>query len=77
MMRLGVVPLLVRADALLRPRRQLDDDVLEAEVVVDRQQQVVHLEALLGELLLGDEDVRVVLREVAHAQQAVQAPDGS
>ena len=48
------------------------DDVLEAEVLVDREHQVVDLEALLHDLVLGDEDVRVVLREVAHAQQPVQ-----
>ena len=69
---LGLVPQLVRADALFRPRRELDEDVLEAEVVIDREHQIVDLEALLHDLIFGDEDVRVVLREVAHAQHAVQ-----
>ena len=44
----------------------------EAEILVDRQDLVVDLERFLGDLLLGDEDVRVVLREGAHAHQPVQ-----
>ena len=39
---------------------------------IDRQDQIVDLEDLLGDLLLGDEDVRVVLGEGAHAHQPVQ-----
>ena len=62
----------VGADALLGPGRELDEDVLEAEVLVDRQHQIVDLEAFLHDLIFGEEDVRVVLREVAHAQHAVQ-----
>ena len=46
--------------------------LLEAEIRIGRQDQVVDLQALGGELLLGAEDVRVVLREGAHAHQAVQ-----
>ncbi len=69
----GVIPGLVRADALLGPRRELDGQLAgEAEVLIGRQDQVVDLQALLGHLLLGAEDVRVVLREGAHAQQPVQ-----
>ena len=39
---------------------------------IDRQDEIVDLEHLLGDLLLGDEDVRVVLGEGAHAHQPVQ-----
>ena len=49
----------------------------EAEILVDRQDQVVDRERLVGDLLLGDEDVRVVLGEGAHAHQPVQRADGS
>ena len=69
----GVVPRRVGADALLRPGRKLHREVaLEAEVGVGRQDQVVDLEALLRHLLLGAEDVGVVLREGAHPHQPVQ-----
>ena len=67
-----LVPDLVRPDPLLRPRRQLDDHILEAEVAIDRQDHVVHLDALVDHLILGAEDVRVVLREVPHAHDAMQ-----
>ena len=70
--RLGVVPQLVGADALLRPGGELHHHLLEAEVAIDRQDQVVHLQALVGQLRLGAEDVRVVLGEAAHAHQPVQ-----
>ncbi len=46
--------------------------VVEAEVPIDRQDQFVDLEALGLDLLLGAEDVRVVLREGAHPHDAVQ-----
>ena len=68
-----MVPRRVGADALLRPGRELDREIaVEAEVAIGRQDQVVDLEALLGHLLLGAEDVRVVLGEGAHAHQPVQ-----
>ena len=69
---LGVIPHLVGADALLRPGRQLHRQfAFEAEVGVGRQDQVVDLDAFLGELRLGAEHVRVVLGEAAHPHQAV------
>ncbi len=70
--RLGLVPDRVVADALLRPVRELDAHIREAEVLVDRQDEIVHLEAFFGDLVLGDEDVRIILRKGAHAHQAVQ-----
>ena len=74
---LGVIPHRVGADALLRPGRELDQDVAgEAEIRIDREDQVVDLQALGGELILGAEDMRVVLGEAAHAQQAVQRAGG-
>ena len=68
----GVVPLFVRADAFFGPGRKLDDDLLEAEIAIDRQDQLVDRDALVFELLFGAEDVRIVLGEAAHAHQAVQ-----
>ncbi len=69
---LGAIPELVRTDALVRARGELDGNLVEAEVLVDREDQVVDLQALGGHLLVGAEDVRVVLREAAHAHQAVE-----
>ena len=67
-----MVPGLVGADALFRPRRQLDADLVEAEIGIGRQDQVVDPQAFRGQLLLGAEDVRIVLREAAHAHQPMQ-----
>jgi len=41
-------------------------------MAVDRQDQLVDLVALFGELLLGAEDMRVVLGEGTHAHEAMQ-----
>ena len=60
-----------RADALFRPRRQLHHDVLEAEILVDRHDHVVDLLTLVHDLVFGAEDMRVVLREGAHAHHAM------
>ena len=46
--------------------------VVEAEVAIDREDLVVDLQGLLRDLLLGDEDMRIVLGERAHAHQPVQ-----
>ena len=70
--RLGVIPHGVRADALLRSSRELHDDLVEAEMAVDRKDQLVDLVTLLGQLRLGAEDMRVVLGEGADAHQPVQ-----
>ena len=71
-MLLRAVPGLVGADALFGPRRELHHDLLEAEILVGREDQIVDLEAFVRHLLFGAEDVRIVLREAAHAHQAVQ-----
>src|SRR6202045_2592951 len=69
--RLGPLPGLVRADTLFRPRRQFDDDVFESEIPVDGKDEVVDLQALLHDLILGAKNMRVVLGEGAHPDDAV------
>jgi hypothetical protein len=73
---LGLVPDLVGADALFGPRRHLVDDVGEAEVGIDLLQQRGEGHALGLDLVLGAEDVAVVLREAAHPHDAVQRRRG-
>jgi hypothetical protein len=70
-----VIPERVIAEALLRPRRELDPR-LEAEQAVDLEAEVDAAGNLVADLLLGAEDVRVVLREGARAQQAVEGAGG-
>ena len=67
-----MIPHLVGADALLRPRREFYREfAVEAEIRIGRQDQIVDLEALVRELRFGAEHMRVVLRKAAHAHQAV------
>ncbi len=73
---LGFVPAFFRADALFGARRHLVDDVGEAEILVHLLQQRREVDALLLDLVFGAEDVAVVLREGAHAHDAVQAARG-
>ena len=68
----GTVPGLIRPNTLFRPRRELDHDLLEAEVLVGGEDEIVDGEALVFHLLFGAEDVRIVLREAAHAHEAVE-----
>ena len=46
--------------------------VRKAEVVVDRRDEVRHAHDFIGELLRRHEEMRIVLVEAAHAEQAVQ-----
>src|SRR5213592_426491 len=68
---LGSVPLLIRPQTLLRARRELGAS-LESEEVVEEARVLDHAVDLVLDLVLGDEDVRVVLRDVLDAQEAVQ-----
>ncbi len=65
------VPVGIGADALLGTQRELDVDVLEAEGLVGLVEHLEEALDLLGHLLAGAEDVRVVLAERAHAREAV------
>src|SRR5215831_12289302 len=69
---LGLVPLLLAADALRGAQRDLHLHLLEAEVAVDLERELVEGHALGLDLRLGAEDVAVVLREAAHAHESVQ-----
>src|SRR5690606_29050019 len=70
--RLGPVPGFVGADALLRPRGHLVQDLLETEVAIDRLQLGGERDAFVEDLLLGTEHVAVVLREPADPHDPVQ-----
>ncbi len=72
---LGAVPHLVRADALLGPGGELEPRLdLEALIQVEAEPQALH--DLVLDLLFGAEDVRVVLGDVANAQQPVEDAAG-
>jgi len=69
----GEVPLLVGAELLLRARRELEARV-HPEQLIEKGRVVEAAEDLVLYLVRADEDVRVVLRDVLHPQQAVQRP---
>src|ERR1700682_4025383 len=73
---LGLVPYRVVAEALLWPVGEFDPHVVEAEVGIDREQLIVDRERLLRDLLLGDENMGVVLGEGARAQETVERARG-
>ena len=74
--RLGPVPDRVLAGPDRRPVGEVDPHVLESEVAVDALQQFAEVLGLGRDLVLGAEDVGVVLRERAHPHQAVQGARG-
>src|SRR6266853_598258 len=72
----GLVPKLVGADLFRRARRELVDDLGEAEVRVGLLQQGRKRRDLRLDLFLGAKDVAVVLSEGADAHDAVQSTRG-
>src|SRR4029077_17385215 len=70
--RLGMFPDRVAADAQLRPRGEFYADILETEILVDREQQLAERDRLVLDLLFGAEDMRVVLGKGAHPHDAMQ-----
>ena len=71
---LGEVPLLVRAQLVLGSRRELGAG-LDLEQAVEVPEVVERPVELGVDLLLRAEDVRVVLRHVAHAREPVERAD--
>ena len=69
--RLGSIPDRRVADGLFGPRAQIEAR-LEPEDVVDRPLELEHAADLGLDLIWSTEDVRVVHRQLAHAQQAVE-----
>src|SRR3546814_5309648 len=59
------------AEALFGPERQLDR-IGEAEILVDPVGERAEVAHFLDDLVLAAENVRIVLRELAHAHQPVQ-----
>ena len=68
---LGLVPQLLAAEPHLGPQRQLDV-IAEAEILVDAVGQLTEFLDLADHLILGTEDMRIVLGELAHAHQSVE-----
>jgi hypothetical protein len=74
---LGLVPDLVGPDPAFRTQRQLDGDIMEAEIGIDLFDQRIECRHFGFDLVFGTEDVAVVLDEAAHAHQPCSAPAGS
>src|SRR6185503_19723982 len=68
----GHVPELVRACPRRWPRTERDVVAVQAKVLVDRGSELDEGRHLLLDLVLAAENVRIVLRERAHAHQPVQ-----
>ena len=67
----GLVPDLIGAHGLLGPGAQINLVLGEPKLGEDLLGEVEHLRDLIRQLLGQAEDVRVVLREAAHAEEAV------
>jgi hypothetical protein len=72
--RLGLLPLLRLAHELLRPGGQLGLEFGQPEVTQQADHEIEQRRQLLGQLLRGTEDVRVVLGEAARPCEAVHHP---
>ena len=68
----GLVPHRIAADAVFGPGRQLHPHLFEAQVLVAGQQQLAERRGLRRDLLMGAEDMGVVLHKAAHPHDAVQ-----
>src|SRR5262249_366380 len=72
--RLSLVPDCRFADAFVRAVGEFYAHVGKTKILIDGEDQVIHPERLLGDLAFADEDMRVVLRECAHAHEPMQRP---
>ena len=70
--RLGAVPNIVLAGPDFRTVGEFHPHVLEAEIGVDRLQKFAEPDRFRRDLVLGAEDMRVVLREGPHPHDAVE-----
>ena len=68
---LGLVPIRFAAETLLGPKRELNL-IGEAEILVDAVGQLAEGADLLNDLLFSAEDVRIILRKLAHTHQTVE-----
>jgi len=73
---LGAVPDVVAAGPRLGAVGELDRELREAEIAVDARQEVDEAPRLRLDLVLGAEDMRVVLHEAAHPHDPVQRARG-
>ena len=69
---LGLVPILVAAEAVVGPQCELDRVIVETEIPVDAVGKLAERTRLVDDLVLAAEDVSIVLRELAHAHQPVK-----
>ena len=67
----SLVPEFIGTHALFRAGRELHDDFVESEVVVDFLHEGAEVSHFACNLFFGTEDVGVVLHKTAHAHQAV------
>ena len=72
----GFVPNFVAAGAFFGAQRELDADIVEAELAVDFHYQLVKRAGFFGDLVFSAENVGIVLHETAHAHQSVQCAAG-
>ena len=70
--RFRAVPGASSLEAVIRPRRELDRIIGEAEIAIDPVEQGAERLRLVLHLVLGAEDVGVVLGELAYPHQAVE-----
>ena len=54
------------------PVGKVDDEILETEIMVNRQHEVMHVDGGVHDLIFGTENVCIVLCEGAHAHQTVK-----
>src|SRR5271166_1468780 len=73
--RLAAIPQLVGPDPLLRPGRELEPDV-DVEDPVGGEGELEHARDLILDLVLGAEQVRVVLSEVTYPEETVEGSAG-
>src|SRR4051812_22676962 len=66
------VPHFIRTETLVGTQRQLNRILVKSEVAVDAVEQVAEGDDLVDQLVLTDEDVRVVLSKLANTQDSVE-----
>ena len=68
----GFIPNFVRTCTLFRAKGQLHSNIMEAKLFINANQQFIECACFINDLILGTEDMRIILHKTANTHQTMQ-----
>lgn len=60
---LGKIKKIIREKEILRESREIDGDLIEEEIIIERKDKIIDLKELRRNMILGEENMRIVMSE--------------